>query len=407
MLKSEANGFHLIMASALRGETKCHIVLLNKTRGGMDKSLKPGDKWRAYKPSAKDPTHLAKVLLKSPDVIYTMCLDRSPSTQKVTAMEAIQPFLPLDDIAFRARLIDLKEKKSLGESVTAEEEFVLKHSRDMEKLKELLVKKDRMRTTLKDVDSALRYPWDFVLNDETVRVFNIDPHTLKCNVAKDPADAILDAVGMYTVVFFGAPGKGKTPVARALAALYSRSNGKGKFVETQTADSLRKLSEFDLLEDGIGILLDEWRPRTEHCGPQGGGIDHMKNMLDPSDAKTIEARFADFTLPDSTAKFVTVQNLGKLLPIFTELTADATEQDLRASVGNDDDAKAILERCMFVEVRDQLVEPRLRAAHQDENRNSKGKMLWEAANLLRQEGDTNKLRSIPPGMWNRLYRATS
>ena len=39
----------------------------------------------------------------------------------------------------------------------------------------------------------------------------------------------------------------------------------------------------------------------------------MKNMLDPSDAKAIEARFADFTLSDGTAKFVTIQNLGQLL----------------------------------------------------------------------------------------------
>ena len=45
-------------------------------------------------------------------------------------------------------------------------------------------------------------------------------------------------------------GKGKTPAAKALAALYSRSNGKATFVETQTADSLRKLS------DMRGLLAD-------------------------------------------------------------------------------------------------------------------------------------------------------
>ena len=25
--------------------------------------------------------------------------------------------------------------------------------------------------------------------------------------------------------------------------------------------------EFDLLEDGMGILMDEWQPRREPCGP--------------------------------------------------------------------------------------------------------------------------------------------
>ena len=90
----------------------------------------------------------------------------------------------------------------------------------------------------------------------------------------------------------------------------------------------------------------------ETCGAQGSGIDQLKNMLDPSDAKTIEARFADFTLPDSTAKFVTIQNLGKLVGAFPNLTSETTERELRSLMGSDDDAKAVLKRCMFVEVRD-------------------------------------------------------
>ena len=116
----------------------------------------------------------------------------------------------------------------------------------------------------------------------------------------------------YTQSSSTAPGLGKAPVARALAALYSQSNGKDIFAETQTSDSLRKLTEFDLLGDGMGILLDEWRPRTEACGAQGGGVYHVKNMLGPADSKTIEARFSDFTLGDNTGKCVTCHRLGKL-----------------------------------------------------------------------------------------------
>ena len=42
-----------------------------------------------------------------------------------------------------------------------------------------------------------------------------------------------------------------------MASLYSRSGDKTKFIETQTSDSLRKLIEFDLLEEGMGVLMDE------------------------------------------------------------------------------------------------------------------------------------------------------
>ena len=69
--------------------------------------MKPGVQWSAFKISAKDPALFAKALLRSPDVIYTITLEEASNLQKVTAMEAIQPFLPLDDIAFRSNLIDL------------------------------------------------------------------------------------------------------------------------------------------------------------------------------------------------------------------------------------------------------------------------------------------------------------
>ena len=212
-IKPEANKYGMIMASAQRGGHKCRVVLLFKGNGGADKILKPSGKWNAFKMSAKDPVPFAKALLRSPDVIYTITLEESSHLQKVTAMEAIQPFLPLDEISFKATLIDLKEKKRVGALLTPEEEFMVNHSRDVEKLKELLLWKERMRTMLKDVDSALRFPWDLVINDDTVRVFHIEASTLKRRVAQRPVDASLNAVGLYTIVFFGAPGKGKTPAA--------------------------------------------------------------------------------------------------------------------------------------------------------------------------------------------------
>ena len=78
---------------------------------------------------------------------------------------------------------------------------------------------------------------------------------------------------------------------------------------------------------------------------------------DPADAKTIKAQFHDFTLPESCARFVTCQDVGKLFGSFQSLSADMDERELRAMTGCNDDAKAILKRCVFVEVREHMIKP--------------------------------------------------
>ena len=391
-LKSDANGFSMIMADTRAN----HTVLLYKGAGGIDKQIKAGQAWQSYKLSSKDPVPFAKLLLRCTAAILTIALEEPQTLTQMTAMEAIQPYMKLDEVAFKSILIDLKEQKRLGKKMRPEAEFLVNHPKDMEQLKQLLLKKDRMRSMLKDTDSALRFPHDFQLTPQTMRLFRICPHTMRREISERPADAILDAVGLYTIVFFGAPGKGKTPCARALAALYSQAQGKTKFIETQTADSLRKLAEFDLLEEGCGIVLDEWQPRQITCGPQGGGVEHVKNMLDPADAKTIEARFNDFAVPESCARFVTVQNLGKLMLLLEGVSADSDERELRGIVGENDDIKAVLKRCIVVEVRDHLIKQELREEYRD-TRCSKGPMMREMANQLCREGERPLTTQL--GLW--------
>ena len=122
----------------------------------------------------------------------------------------------------------------------------------------------------------------------------------------------------------------------------------------------------------------------------------MKNMLDPAGAKTLEARFHDFTLPESCARFVTCQDVEKLLGSFQSLSADMDERELRALTGCNDDAKAILKRCVFVEVREHMIKPELRQTHRD-TRCSKGQQLREAANHISEEGDRHLTPQL--GVW--------
>ena len=127
-------------------------------------------------------------------------------------------------------------------------------------------------------------------------------------------------------------------------------------------------------------------------------MEHVKNVLAPSDARTIEARLNDFAVPEGCARFVTCQNLGKLLGSFETITADTDERVLRAIAGTDDDAKAILKRCIFVEVRGHLIKPDLRRTHRDE-RCSKGTTLRAMANKMRQEGDGGHSLTTQVGLW--------
>ena len=62
---------------------------------------------------------------------------------------------------------------------------------------------------------------------------------------------------------------------------------------------------------------------------------------------------------------MTCQNLGKLLSSFQNLTGETDERDLRTLIGDDDDAKALLKRCVFVEVRDHLINLELRKVYKD------------------------------------------
>ena len=65
-------------------------------------------------------------------------------------------------------------------------------------------------------------------------------------------------------------------------------------------------------------------------------------------------------VPESCARFVTCQDVGKLLSTFQKLGADTEERELRALTGHDEDAKVIFNRYVFVEVREHVIRPELR-----------------------------------------------
>jgi tRNA A37 threonylcarbamoyladenosine biosynthesis protein TsaE len=210
----------------------------------------------------------------------------------------------------QAYLIDVAEKKERGDPddrPTPMEEFILRHKRDMKDYAQSVRERESLRALLCEVALARRFPWDFDLS--SARAWYADSN-LSVRMARpaENASAILKMAVERTVVFYGPPGAGKTECARALAALMAKSRGVPSFVFVNAVDALRKLSDHGLLEPGAPILLDEFRPRTSACGAQGGGGDHLKNVVDSTHTKTIEAQFNDFALPWDSPRILTKQD---------------------------------------------------------------------------------------------------
>ena len=94
--------------------------------------------------------------------------DISADEECLKALDVIVPYIAMADIDFKALLIDLKEKKDRGKVLTAEERFLLNHKIQMDVLRQEAAKREKMKSLVKDVDSTLRFPNDFVLTTDTV-----------------------------------------------------------------------------------------------------------------------------------------------------------------------------------------------------------------------------------------------
>ena len=131
-------------------------------------------------------------------------------------------------------------------------------------------------------------------------------------------------------------------------------------------DMLRSVVERNLLRDERPLLLDELQISGSSIGAQGGGVDTLKHLLglSPDLAATIKCRYHDVKVPAQTFT-ITVQDLAKL-HYFLDDMAKVQPPDLMLDAGMtwtprpldklfDADARAVLKRCILVEVTAQCV----------------------------------------------------
>jgi hypothetical protein len=288
----------------------------------------------------------------------------------------------LSAVDFRSFLIQLKARSDAKEALSDDERLLVRYSYDFEKLRHAEHEEKMAALMLCDAQAeTLRFPHSFRLTPETVSAWRVDVTTGCREQLPDVPMAMMEAVAdEKALVPFGAPQLGKTPLARAFAAFVAQSDLRESkperpvFVFTGTVDALRRLNEQGSLADGPPIVLDEWAPRQVACGPQAGGIDSIKNILDASGARTIQARYSDMSLPRS-ARVVTTQCLSKIVPELEYAERAVPEHVL----GLGDDVLAVLKRAVFFHVQAPVLPQEIREAFAGERRKARLAAMVAAA----------------------------
>ena len=147
--------------------------------------------------------------------------------------------------------------------------------------------------------------------------------------------------------------------------MVARDAGLDEFVMVSSPDMLRSAVERNLLRDERPLLLDELQISSSNIGAQGGGVDTLK----PDLPATIKCRYNDVKVPAETFRIITVQDLAKLHHNLDDI-AKIRPPDLmlegfewRARPLDkvfDADTRAVLKRCILVEVTAQCVKDSVR-----------------------------------------------
>ena len=257
---------------------------------------------------------LATILAGCERTCGTMRLDAPTSNERpLKALEAIAVFKDLNDVQFCATIIDLKDAMERGAKLRPEEYFLLKHEKDMERLKRLIRDMDRATkllvpcTAMADVTfpwtfdfancvawraqwpadararfsrSALsrpgretrfaQWPADACRGREALRSgggvssrvrWRLNMVTGKVQRTKKVAEAIAHAVGTLAVVLIGPSSSGKTVLARSIAKLYSKSHGCHALSRAGDGNS-RRTKRFEARRSAAACQVESARKRA-------------------------------------------------------------------------------------------------------------------------------------------------
>ena len=127
-----------------------------------------------------------------------------------------------------------------------------------------------------------------------------------------------------------------------MCALYCEAYSVPYYIESNTPDSLRSVYVNGFFRPHIPVYLDEWKPMGDKYAGKDG-IDMLKCLTTVGDGATIKCRYSDIRFMESMPRLQSCN--AKDLDDWCDGLGDVPAEDLNA----------VLRRCVFVEITEQIV----------------------------------------------------
>ena len=261
-------------------------------------------------------------------------------------MEIARPYVGLNRSEFEAELISLATRDPA--SLTSEQRFLLANEMRMKSLRGAMVELELAKSYLTSLDdeSLLHISKFQGLEKLTAS---------RMRNGKKARMSFLLAVTEYletaTFVICGGNRLGKTPLCRAVAAMYAKARGVSYFAQSSTVDSLRMLSVQGFFKPHTAVVLDEWRIGKDSQDAQGHKVDFIKCLTDVENPGAVRLRYSDVRFAPSMPRLISSQ---QTMAEWIEALEDVAESD----------RDAIMKRLIFVDVTEPLVPAAMAAARQ-------------------------------------------
>ena len=266
----------------------------------------------------------------------------------------LQPYVDFTNQDWESELLHIRLKSEAKEQLTLAESLISQHPQQCQRVRLAMKQQQQAMHYVVMVDDPDLPCLQNTFDQERLGRLNIvvyeplEGSYMQANFMK----AFPHMLHNRTLVIYGPPGRGKTPLAKAIANT-ANAHGKPWFVMTNTVDSLRVCTEGQLFQAKVPCVIDEWAAGVASQDPLATKINFVKALCDVSNTSTLRARYSDVRLPANTPRIMTTQ--------------DSRERWIANlhQMGSEDDVNAVLKRTAWVQGVEPLMKPEAVAAYRE------------------------------------------